>query len=112
MDSVHRIGETWLNAYCRSLAPLSEAIRSQAVIRAGTVPQQAIHPECRVPLPRKRAHASADTVRRGPDGRLESRTRIPAGTKAASTHSVVPAPLYDDLNQVGSEGDPAGCVAI
>jgi hypothetical protein len=50
-------------------------------------------------------HASADTVTHGPPAVFESRTSTPAGTKAASTHSVALPPLYEDLNQAGSVAD-------
>lgn len=52
---------------------------------------------------RKLTHARGETTRWGYSGRLESRTSTADGRKAASTHSVVLPPLYDDLNQTSPE---------
>jgi hypothetical protein len=45
------------------------------------------------------AHDALPNVSIGPSGVFESRIAVACGRWAATTHSVVLAPLYDDLNQ-------------
>jgi len=63
-------------------------------------------PRCTAAM--KSTQAVRENASTGPYGSFESRTAAPADVKRASTHSVVLAPLYEDLNQpsAGIAEDP------